>query len=381
MSEPSTDDRESFYLFPYMGITKLYQVGPFSLEPLDPAKLAAAKDGLGVTMRSLLALMRDPDGKPLETATLVQRHKPELYSISEREYEREALHAAVSFAVADSNAPHGNAIPWDSTLPSFATSEVAAFKIIQLEALETGRFYRYRGGIHHAKVWIGGSIYNDTDVLEQTPEGLVSIPRLALDEELMQAVHSVVFEGLLDENRVEHRAIQAGLHWHSRAWENGASHSTPDAVVQIKTAIEALSGEHRTARSIPVLEQIYSATEGTLGASEYLWDSAEPKYERIWNNKVSAVSSFAQWYWMLADARNMIVHNTETPTTEYIHDLASPFVGNIFQVGERVTRELIKIRLAQLGHPRAAVSPRLRRMLDRRENHLVGMKFKLITLT
>lgn len=73
-------------------------------------------------------------------------------------------------------------------------------------------------------------------------------------------------------------------------------------------------------------------------------------------------SSFGHWYWYLADTRNAIVHDTASPVMDHVAT-GSAFEGNLFRVAERVTRELIKIRLAHLGHPEAALSPTSRRHL------------------
>jgi hypothetical protein len=93
----------------------------------------------------------------------------------------------------------------------------------------------------------------------------------------------------------------------------------------------------------------------TFGANDFPWQESDPSFPRGFK-KVTEYSSFGHWYWYLADTSNAIVHDTESPVMEHIAP-GSPFQGNLFRVAERVTHELVKIRLAQLGHPEAALIP------------------------
>ncbi|TQS88576.1 hypothetical protein EU811_20705 [Arthrobacter sp. TS-15] len=328
--------------------------GPWSLQPLDPEKLAAPFDDFGRTLSALLARFRDEAGQPLTTATLVQRTEPELAAGDARGNERDALRAAVSFAVADANAGHGNEIPWDGAALNLATAEVATFFVGEVSALKNGTFERTRGGTLNHRIIGGGTVHDDFVVLPP-PEGLVSIPDLTLYGELLEAVYRVAVEALSGKSSKTHE-VWSALHWHSRAWENSPLHTMPDILVQLKTAIEALSGKSGTADGIDILEGIYSSVAGTIGAGDFLWRESGPSFPRQYKKVTKMYSSFGHWYWYLADTRNDIVHDTESPVMEHIAP-GSPFQGNLFRVAERVTRELIKIRLAHLGHLEAALSP------------------------
>ena len=348
-------DRPALYLFPYLRLREGATAGPWSLQPLDPEKLAVPFDDMGRTLKAVLARFRDEAGQPLTTATLVQRMEPELVSGEAREHERDALRAAVSFAVADANAGLGNEIPWDAAALNLATAEVATFFVGGVSALEKGTFVRHRGGTLNHRI-IGGGTVHDDFVVEQPPEGLISIPNLALDGVLLDAVYRVAVEALSDDSPTINREVLAALHWHSRAWENSPLHIMPDILVQLKTAIEALSGKSGTAAGIGVLEGIYSSVVGTFGSRDFLWQEPGPSFPREFNGATKMYSSFGHWYWYLADTRNAIVHDTKSPVMDHIA-VGSPFQGNLFRIAERVTRELIKIRLAHLGYPHAALSP------------------------
>lgn len=259
------------------------------------------------------------------------------------------------FGVADANAGLGNEIAWDAPALNLATAEIATFFVGEVTALENGTFVRTRGGSLNRRIVGGGTVHDDF-VVVPPPEGLVSIPDLALDGGLMDAVYRVSMEALSDGSLKIHRQVWAAVHWHSRAWENSPLHSMPDILVQLKTAIEALSGTSGTVRGISVLEEIYRSVAGTIGADEFLWRESNLSFPREFKGSTDMYSSFGHWYWYLADTRNAIVHDTESPVMEHIAD-GSPFQGNLFRVAERVTRELIKIRLGHLGHPEAALSP------------------------
>jgi hypothetical protein len=268
----------------------------------------------------------------------------------------------VSFAVADANAGLGNEIPWDADALNVATAEVATFFVGEVSALEKGTFGRTRGGALNHRTIGGGTVHDDW-VIQPPPEGLVSIPDLALDGVLLDAVYRVAVEALSDDSPTINHEVWSALHWHSRAWENSPLHIMPDILVQLKTAIEALSGKHRTSDGIKVLEGIYSSVVGSFGASDFLWQESGPSFPREFKKTTNVYSSFGHWYWHLADTRNAIVHDTESPVMDHIA-AGSPFQGNVFRVAERVTRELIKIRLAHLGHPEAALSPMNRRHIS-----------------
>jgi hypothetical protein len=150
----------------------------------------------------------------------------------------------------------------------------------------------------------------DDFVVEPPPEGLISIPDLALDGVLVDAVYRVALEALSGDSPAINREVLAALHWHSRAWENSPLHIMPDILVQLKTAIEALSGKSGTAAGIDVLEGIYRSVAGTFGASDFLWQETGPSFPREFNEATKMYSSFGHWYWYLADTRNPIVHDT-----------------------------------------------------------------------
>jgi hypothetical protein len=355
-------DRPSIYLFPYLRLREEVHFGPWVLQPLDSRKLAEPFDDFGRTLKALLSCFRDEAGQALTTATLVQRTEPELDHGEPRENELSALQAAVLFAVTDANAGHGNEIPWDAPTLNVVTAEVATFFVGELTALENGTFVRTKGGTLNRRI-IGGGTVHDDFVFVPAPEGLVTIPDLSLDGQLLDAVHRVSVEALSDDSAKTTREVWAALHWHGRAWENSPLHTMPDILVQLKTAIEALSGKSGTASGITALEEIYRSATGTIGADEFLWRESAPRFSREFNGKTKMYSAFGHWYWYLADTRNAIVHDTESPVME--HDAAgSPFQGNLFRIAERVTREFIKIRLAQLGYPEAALSPSSRKHLS-----------------
>lgn len=352
----------AIYLFPYLRIKKGVSFGPWSLEPIDPKLLATSRDPIGTSLRALLSCHFDETGQPLTTGTVVVRMKAELDSPEEREQERQALQVAVTFAAIDSNAGDGNKISWEASGLELATAENAFFSVAVLPANPDAGFTRTRGGELNKRFSSGGTIRCGLTA-EHRPEGLVSLPVLKLNPDLLEAVFQISLSAQSENASAIQRQVASALHWHGRAWENSPLHTMPDILVQLKTAIEALSGQHRTAEGIPELEKIYASIVGVIDAKQFLWQGTEHRIPRTFGKKTVNLTDFGDWYSNLAETRNMIVHATLSPEMDYVAQ-GSPFSGNIFHSAERVTRELIKIRLAQLGFTRAALSSTAKALVD-----------------
>jgi hypothetical protein len=345
-------------MFPYLRLPQTVTVGPWEMRPIDVHQLSAAGTPEATWIAALLARLRDPKGKELTAATMISRRDatpPADQDSADRDLR--SLEAAVAFAVADANSTSDNSIDWERPV---LTVEVSHLLGVQMSNGGNAPLVRRSGGPIFSVTSLGGSVFDDWVILP-CPEGLMEIHPAALDPVLLNAAYDIDRQAWEDFASSEIRSVASALHWHARAWENSPQHTMPDVVVQLKTAIEALSGEHRTANGIPRLESIYRAIEDTVSAGDYLWDKDAPTVTRRHGGKVKVVSAFADWYWELANLRNGIVHDGRNSEMNY-EQPSSPFNGNVFQISERVTRELIKIRLAQLGHRDSAVSVAHRRL-------------------
>ncbi len=362
----------AYYAFPYLRLKNDVTAGPWSLTTVTRKTLAATKNNAATHLQAFLARNLAPNDRPLKTATVIRYNG----SSTESEAEREALLAAVGLAVADSNTRNGNGIPWDASGLDIATAEVAHFVAAQIPSHRKASWAHLRGGTLNSKTVTGRSIF-DKDLRMLPPEGLVSIPTLDLDAELMDAAFNTVLAARLDPELAVHNQVLSAIHWHSRARENSPLHTMPDILVQLKTAIEALSGSSSTGAAIMKIDEIYLALDGTFGESNFLWRNGTPSHPRKFKEKITLYSDFGDWYWNLANVRNSIVHDTMSPEMDYV-SADSPFAGNIYQTAERVTRELIKIRLAQLGHPRVALDVTQRKALDHAKSLGRDHEIKLI---
>lgn len=362
----------AYYAFPYLRLKNDVTAGPWSLTTVTRKTLAVNKNNAATHLQAFLARNRDPNGRPLKTATVIRYNG----STTESEAEREALLAAVGLAVADANTRNGNSIPWDASGMDIATAEVAHFVAAQVPNHEKASWAHSRGGTLNSKTVTGRSIF-DKDLRMLPPEGLVSIPILDLDAELLDATFNTILAARLDPELAVNNQVLSAIHWHSRAWENSPLHTMPDILVQLKTAIEALSGSSSTGAAITKIDEVYMAVDGTYGASNFLWRNGIPSHPRQFKEKITMYSDFGHWYWNLANVRNSIVHDTMSPEMDYFA-VDSPFTGNIYQTAERVARELIKIRLAQLGHPRVALDAAQRKIIDQAKSLGRDHEFKLI---
>jgi hypothetical protein len=80
-----------------------------------------------------------------------------------------------------------------------------------------------------------------------------------------------------------------------------------------------------------------------------LWSPKErPDLQRQWGKKPEVRSELEDWFLVLADARNKIIHEGRVPPLEYPAPPERPlsrYAGHLFWTGERVLREAIKATL------------------------------------
>lgn len=349
-------------MFPYLRIAAPLPIGPWQIEPVTIERLEEIGDDMSVTIRAVLSHLLSAEGSPLECTTLLTRRRecPELADPKLSTAERLSVQVAVSFAIARANALDDHTIDWEHG--PIATAEVDTLLIVPVPDGVDGFVSRTRGG-PIAQILVSGQRLNDKSFVQLPPEGLTSIPELSLDPVLANAIYDVeITTRTADAPCAIHRVTSAALHWYSRAWENSPLRTLPDALVQLKTALEALSRESNSWKGSKKLEALYRAGGQNLWAVRQLWSADDPKQIREHNGEDVEVSAFRHWYLHLADLRNAIVHDTLDPDMQYAAS-GSPFTGNMFRVAERVARELISIQIARLGFPAVLLTPTERQAL------------------
>lgn len=352
------DASSEIYLFPYLQIKEAIGFGPWMLEPADSKSLTRQKNPLSQNLFRVFGRHLGHDGRPVSSAVVARRIDAEPVDAEGLKNEIEALQTAVTFSAIDANARKGNVIDWDSGSLDLATTETTILSVTPLAAL-TGGASTKRGGPINSRL-VGG---RSSLLVHAAPEGLISSPVLSLDQQLADAVFKNALVVSTEPEAIVERQIHAALHWHARAWENSPLHTMPDIIVQLKTSLEALSGKHKTQDGVGPLRELYKGASDSHGADNLLWTKQERMFERTVPGKTFQVAAFDHWYWNLAETRNNIVHETLDPQMDYETD-GSPFNGNLFQVADRVCRELIKVRLSMQGYHDLLMSRSDRSMMD-----------------
>lgn len=353
------DSSAAIYLFPYLNLKKRVDFGPWSLLP--------AGGDLGLKNPVLVARLEKARSLAVRKAqlgsykgTLVARTKPELGDTREKELERGALAQAVAFATVAANCgATGFGIRRRQQSQDLLTAENARLLILPVAVLEAGRTLIPDMRLHTSKVL--NLEIADGDALAPPP-GLVSNENVELDHAVLQAVFSLMMAATTEGASKETLQLRNTIHWFLRAWSNGPEDTEEDAVVYLKTALEALGGSSSSKAALRSIEPIYRSVVGTTSQCDFLYDP-EIKASTVYKGKEVHQSDFARWYWVLADARNSIIHDTMAPDECEISISGSRFNGRLWDIAERVVRELILIRLAQFGSSLCALTPEKRREL------------------
>ena len=357
------EEESWIFVFPYLQITETVACGGWVLEQIRRKDLRRKQSPDARDLLTIFDRHYNHRGKPIQTAVVARRTGPRWSSAQERNLHIDALQTAVTYSVLDANAKSTNAIDWRNPSLEAATAEAAILSVTPKAALRGGATIE-RGGAIYSKLVHGLG----TLVVQSAPEGLIYSPVMALDQELMQAVFENAVTADSGEAGSEHREIHAAIYWFIRAWDNSPMHKMPDILVKLKTSLEALSGQSSTEKGAKVLRAVYSQGASLPGGEDLLWKASEKTFERTRSNgQVSPVGHFDHWFWNLADTRNSIVHDTHDPQMKYEAE-NSPFEGNIFEIAERVCRELIKVRLSQQDRPNLLTSRLHRQILEKIES-------------
>lgn len=356
------EEKSWVFVFPYLQIAEKVTCGGWVLEQIRRKDLARKQSPDARDLLTIFDRHHNHRGKPLQTAVVARRIGPRWNSDQERSLHIDALQTAVTFSVLDANAKSTNEIDWSSPSLEAATAEAAILSITPQAALRGGATIERGGAISSRLVHGLGTL-----VFQSAPEGLICSPVMALDQELMQAVFENAVKADSSETGSEHREIHAAIYWFIRAWDNSPMHKMPDILVKLRTSLEALSGQSNTEKGAKVLRSIYSQGASLPGGEDLLWKASENTFERTRSNgKVLPLGPFDHWFWNLADIRNSIVHDTHDPQMNYEAE-NSPFEGNVFEIAERVCRELIKVRLSQQDRANLLTSRLHRQILEKFE--------------
>lgn len=154
------------------------------------------------------------------------------------------------------------------------------------------------------------------------------------------------------------RRITTGVRWLAKSWQNSASLGFDDRIVMLRTAFESLTGSSRIRIALPALEaffqQLRDGGEIDESTEHVLWKPSETAsravtYMEGGKPKSEQVTDLGHWFSTFGQARHVVVHEGQMPNLLY-EQPGSRYNGPLFNIGERVLREAIKVALIQLGY-------------------------------
>ena len=350
--------------FPYLPIQGSYKLGPWRLGPLKGYTGSWLSPAFERQSRAFMASFRDAGGKPLDNMYVLSHGERGMDGRLPTRPQQTALQRAVDFAVLDNNPP----LDSDNAGLGAATADNAELFIWPID-VTGGRVTLSRGSM--VRTMAGGHRINDELRVPAPLELQMPLWTFSLDAELLAAMYNLFTRRLAGSNDLDRRRIEVAVGWLSKAWRNSPSVSMADRVVFLKTGFEALSDESKTK---PCADWLRSLYEKELAGNipkytrHVLWSSAEKpvrtyKY-KLSGNVVGQLTELQHWFMSFGEARNAIVHEGTTPRLLYKLS-KSRYNSSMVNVGERLLRESIKVKMISLGYPNLWRTP-LWRAIDRR---------------
>lgn len=297
--------------------------------------------------KAFLGKFQDADGKPIKSPTLIGKSKDGLNGVFPGEREFEALQLAIHFAALEANPP------WEPEADgSFAvTTDNTDLWAQPLNpgghvAMQRGSLLRVLSG--------GWQVTDDRFVIRAPLELHMPVSPVSLDSDFLGAIYEVVLE---DDPLA--RRITTGIRWLAKSWQNSASIGFDDRIVMLRTAFEALTGSSRIRIALPALEaffqQLRDRGETDDSTEQLIWRPSETAtrtftYMEGGKPKSEQLTDLGHWSSTFGQARHIVVHEGQTPNLLY-EEPGSRYNGPLFNIGERVLREAIKVALIQLGYP------------------------------
>lgn len=336
--------------FPYLPIKGSYNMGPWYLAPLKSYTGPWLNADFERQSKTFMASFRDASGKPLDNMYVLSHGARGMDGRLPTGPQRVAIQCAVDFAILDNNPAHDS----DNAGLGTATTDNTELFIWPIDVaggrvtLSRGSMVQLMAGGHR----IDGKLKVPAPLELQMPTWIFS-----LDGELLAAMYHLFTRRLSGINDQDRRRIEVAVGWLSKAWRNSTSISMADRVVFLKTGFEALSDEYKTEACARWLRSLYE-TQLAGNIPKYtrhlLWSPAEKparsfKYRRS-GNMVRQLTDLQRWFMTFGEARNSIIHEGMAPSLVYRHG-KSRYNGPMVNIGERLLRESIKVKMISLGYP------------------------------
>lgn len=303
------------------------------------------------------------DDKPIRAPALLCRKGQKLDGKGPSDEELRALELSIAFAFLDNNPRHDPENPQDGS--AVVTSDNTELYLWPID-LERGHVTVTSGLLVSVKT--AGYTIDSRKLLLRPPLDL-HMPFLARspDSLLMTGIYKTVVESLHSPGSSPTAdRIRVAVEWLAKAWRNTATVLYPERIVFLKTAFEAITGTSSTPKSARKLREIFEAVPGTKKKhSEILvWSPEEKGIPRKWTDKrgrskIHVMTDLEAWFMEFGRARNMIIHEGQTPQLTYTADNPA-YRGHFFYTAEFLLRGTIKVLLSEIGYENAWRSHRWR---------------------
>lgn len=346
-------------IFPYLWLDQVYEFGSWWIGPAAQFPGPWNPPELEQATRLLLSRYVIVTGTQVTNPTLIANLGAGAGTRPDRAT-ADAVRLAIGFGVLCKNPtwPYGS---WD------AWNVIAADNVdLWAQPIDLGtQSISLQRGARIATMAGGHNLGDDTFTIPPPLE--LPTERVAkLDIAVASAVYDIAIspERTPDEGAAR-RLVQA-IRWWIKAWANSASITDDDRIVFYKTALDTLMDSDRT----NIAGERLTALFGALGDDELrgvLWQPNQLRYDRHNRDKTYPdLPAIEHWVGAFGDARNDIAHRGRTETVTYT-EADSPYNGPVLAVADRVIREAILARIAELGHSEIFHSPHteaIQRLLD-----------------
>lgn len=333
---------------PYLPLRRRTSFAQWMIAPLAEHEGVWRDSDFEKQAKAFLAKFQDARGKPIKNPALVGNVKTGIDGVFPGEREFEALQLGLHFATLETNPA------WEPEADgSFAVTTDNSDLWAQPIDVQGGYVTIQRGLV--VRDTSGGHRISDEQFVIRAPLELhMPAAPISLDADILAAIYQVV---LADDPLA--KRVTTATRWLAKAWQNSVSLGWDDRIVMLRTAFEALTGSSKVAVARPALEaffgQLRHRGETDESTGHLLWKPSETT-RRTFTYTVDArartiqLSDLGHWFSTFGQARHLVVHEGQVPEMTY-EEIGSRYNGHLFNVGERVLREAIKVALIQLGYP------------------------------
>jgi hypothetical protein len=353
---------------PYMPMHDVVTFGAWELGPIANFDGRWANDRFKELSLQFVAAFRGPYGQPLAKPTLLAPKETPINGQLPSDLELTALRTAINFAALDANPRAG-----EPNAGQFAvTSDNSDLVVWPIDLADGFVAFGHVGAISR----LNGGFRINEDLLVPAPlELLMPMRDVLIDPELLQATFDMAMGSSPTPNESVSSRLVTAISWLAQSWRNSQSIRPQDRIVLLKTGFEALSKE---SQNWPCAKRLRALYERLLPKSvitddetdELLWTPSEAeRFQWVVGGHTHQVTDLQQWLRTFGDTRNEIIHEGTVPSLTSADGTA--YDGLLFNVGERLLRETIKVAMIELGFENMW-RPRMVRLLIPAATELFG---------